>query len=144
METCDQHGQKQTERGKKPCVRCQVSCVTCVSCYLSLTKTATTTDPPPDISPIMHSRLVRKDPQPKNYQKSLVHREQGFQTWTDRQTDRQVTDIATYRLGTIAVKMAIFGKVSSFQYFFYPLHSFFFFFSRTKWYRYCYKGYFLL
>ena len=45
---------------------CQVSHVTCpvlrVTCHLSLTPIAKATDPPPAKSPIMHSRLVGKDP----------------------------------------------------------------------------------
>ena len=32
-----------------------------VNCHMSLTHTATAIDPPPANSPIMHSRLVRKD-----------------------------------------------------------------------------------
>ena len=54
-------------------VTCLVSYVTChmshvkchvsrVACHLSLTPTATATDPPPANSPIMYSRLVRKEP----------------------------------------------------------------------------------
>ena len=45
---------------------CHVSRVMCcvlhITCHLSLTSTATATDPPPANLPIMHSRLVRKDP----------------------------------------------------------------------------------
>ena len=110
------------------CVTCHVSCVTCqvssVTCHLSLTPTATATDPPPVNSATMHSRLVHKDPKtliisertklskrPKKKQniqkyanisntlfdqKSPVHREAKFPR-VDRQTDI-VTDIATYRL----------------------------------------------
>ena len=33
-----------------------------VTCHLSLTLTATATDPPPANSPSMYSKLVRKDP----------------------------------------------------------------------------------
>ena len=58
------------------CVRCHVSHVTChvscvmchmahVTCHLSLTPTATATEPPPAYSPIMHSRLVCKEPKTK-------------------------------------------------------------------------------
>ena len=45
-------------------VRFQVSCVTC---HMSLTQTATATDPPPANSPTMHIRMVRKDPQIINF-----------------------------------------------------------------------------
>ena len=52
------------------CVMCRVSHVVCqpspVTCHLSLTLTATASDPSPAKSPIIHSRLVRKDPRPKN------------------------------------------------------------------------------
>ena len=45
-------------------VTCLVSCVICcvsrVTCHLSLTPTATATDPPPASYPIMHSRLFHK------------------------------------------------------------------------------------
>ena len=48
------------------CVKCHVSGVKChvstVTCHLSPTPTATSTDPPPANSPIMHSRLVSKEP----------------------------------------------------------------------------------
>ena len=104
---------------------CHMSLVTChlspLTCHRSLTATATATDPPPSISPTMHSRLVHKDPKKPKHKKSLKRQKPksrgvqklvihsltrslqstgkwGFQTWTDRQTDRQVTDIATYRL----------------------------------------------
>ena len=40
------------------CVRCHLSPVTC---HLSLTPTATSTDPPTAYSPTMHSRLVHQD-----------------------------------------------------------------------------------
>ena len=50
-------------------VTCLVSCVMChlarITCHLSLTLTVTVTDPPPAISPIMHSRLVFKDLKPE-------------------------------------------------------------------------------
>ena len=43
-------------------VRCHVLCVTCcmspVTCHMSLTQTATATDPPPANSPSMHSRML--------------------------------------------------------------------------------------
>ena len=76
-----QNGQEQTEGKRKEnvmChmshVRCHVSCVMChmsgvtfhlspITCHLSQTVTATATDPPPAYTPIMHSRLVCKDPQ---------------------------------------------------------------------------------
>ena len=48
-------------------VTCRVSHVTC---HLSLTPTATDTDLPPDNSPIMHCRLVCKDP--KSEEKKLI------------------------------------------------------------------------
>ena len=77
-----------------------------VMCHQSLTPTATATatDPPPAISPIMHSRLVCKNPQSQKYfqtpkifqtskppkfldQKSPVHWEAIFCYGTDTQTD---------------------------------------------------------
>ena len=58
-----------------------MSCVTCrvsqVTCHLSLTPTATATDPPPANSPIMHNRLVCKEP--KLY-KNLKYKK-IFKTW---------------------------------------------------------------
>ena len=39
--------------------RCQVSCVTF---QLSLMPKATSTDPPPANSPMVHSRMVQRDP----------------------------------------------------------------------------------
>ena len=39
--------------------RCHISRV---ACHMSLTSTATATDPPPSNSPTMHSMLVHKDP----------------------------------------------------------------------------------
>ena len=51
----------------KSCVNCHMSgatfvcCVSRVTYCLSLTPTATATNPPPDNSPDMHSRLVCKD-----------------------------------------------------------------------------------
>ena len=58
---------------KKFCVTCRISRITChvsrepyhvnrVTCHLSLTPTATATDPPHANFPFMHSRLVSKDP----------------------------------------------------------------------------------
>ena len=41
-------------------------CVLRVTCHLSITPTATATDPPHANSPIMHSRLVAKTPPKKN------------------------------------------------------------------------------
>ena len=100
-----------------PCVTCHLSGVMCqvsrVTCHLSLTPTATATDPPAN-SPIMHSRLVCEDPnilirqkifemaKPKTFkgyanisdtlfdQKSPVHREAGFLRWHTH-TDRHKT-----------------------------------------------------
>ena len=65
-------------------VMCHMSGVTChmshvadhlspVTCHLSLTPTATATDPPPASSPIMHSRLVRKDQKnPKKFKTKKI------------------------------------------------------------------------
>ena len=51
-------------------IRCHVSHVMChmsrVTYYLSITPTATATDPPPANSTIMHSSLFTKSPKPKN------------------------------------------------------------------------------
>ena len=53
-------------------VMCLVSGVRCrmwrINCHLSIMPTVTATDPPPANSPIMHSRLVPKDPK-KNQRK---------------------------------------------------------------------------
>ena len=65
-------------------VTCHVSCVMCrmlrVTCHLSLTPTAiaTATDPTPAISPLMHSRLVFKDPktQKKSKRKQSLKRQE--------------------------------------------------------------------
>ena len=59
---------KRTERKKKR--RKNVMClVSYVACHLLLMSTAKATDPPPANSPIMHSRLVRKDPEPEKISK---------------------------------------------------------------------------
>ena len=53
-------------RRKKSFVLCHVSRVMChllrVTCHLSLMATSTSKNPLPANSPVMHSRLVRKDP----------------------------------------------------------------------------------
>ena len=102
-------------------VICHESFVTChvshVTCQLSLTPTTTASNNPPAKSPTMHSRLVQKnfkERAQKNKTKTsrgmpilAIHsmtrslqstRKRGFQTWTDKKTDREVTDIATFKL----------------------------------------------
>ena len=64
------------------CIICHVSCARChmtflmcrvspVTCQLSLTPTATATDPSPSNSRIMHSGLVRKEPKTRRKEKKL-------------------------------------------------------------------------
>ena len=47
---------------KKSCIRCEVSGARCqvshVKCHMSLTPTATATDPPPANSPTRHIRML--------------------------------------------------------------------------------------
>ena len=54
-------------------VMCHVSFVAChvsrVTYHVSLTPTATATDPPPANSPIMHTKLLCKDPKPQKMSK---------------------------------------------------------------------------
>ena len=62
---------------KISCVTCPMSHVACrvspVTCQLSLTPTATATDPPPGSSPIMHMWLVPNDPKTqKNYKTQKI------------------------------------------------------------------------
>ena len=106
-------------------VPCVTSCVSLATCHLSLTLTATAPDPPPAKSPIMHSRLVHKDPRtqkksnckedientkPKNVQRCAnirdmlfdqkypVQREAGF---LRLQGNTQRPDIAIQRLNLL-------------------------------------------
>ena len=55
-------------------VKCHVSCATCrvsyVTCHLSLTPTAKATDPPPAISPTMHSKFAKTEPQSRKHVKT--------------------------------------------------------------------------
>ena len=68
----DRKGRRKRRR-KMSCVRCHVSGVTRhvspLTCHLWITPTATATDPPNANSPIMHSRLVCKEPKTKKIQK---------------------------------------------------------------------------
>ena len=67
-------------------IMCQVSNVMCyvsdVNCHMSLTPTATATNPPPANSPIMHSRLVRKDPKiGTNFKRQKIIETTKTQKW---------------------------------------------------------------
>ena len=87
---------------------CVVRHLTPVTCQLSLTPTATATDPPSANSPSMHRKLVCKDQKPKNIQtqkslkrsnishtlfnqKSPVHQEAGFPGGDRQQADNRRT-----------------------------------------------------
>ena len=75
---------KKGKKEQKIKIKCHVSRITChvscvmllvshVTCHLSLTPTATATDPPPANSPIMHSRLVGKEPKiPKKFKTQII------------------------------------------------------------------------
>ena len=66
------------QKGRKELIFLNVSCVTCcmwhVACHLSLTPTATATNPPLANFPIMNGRLVPKITQTlKNFQNAKNH-----------------------------------------------------------------------
>ena len=107
------------------CVMCHVSCVMChvsyvacrvssVTCHLSLTQTATATDPPPANSPFVQSRLVHKDPQiQKNIEKKkniwnekILKRSRGMPILAVRSLSRslQFTKKRVFRDGTYKQK----------------------------------------
>ena len=67
----DKSGQR--KRSKKRRVICHVSHETRVACHLSLTPTATNTDPPSANSPTMRSRLVQEKQKTKQKLKQLLN-----------------------------------------------------------------------
>ena len=92
---------KQTKKDKKrqnKKIICHMSGVACcvlrVTCHLSITPTATATDPPPANSPIMHSRLVAKTPPKKNANyKKLSKRQKKYLVKHERNLNNKLSKI---------------------------------------------------
>ena len=110
-------------------VRCQVSgvrfCMSPLTCHMSVTPTATATDPTPAKSPSMHSRmfllilihcifacwwlivLMSTDRQTDRKIDRLMDRQTGRETYrqTDRQTDRQPKLVSSTIAGPVMLQL---------------------------------------
>ena len=93
---CQVSGVRCHMSGVMCCMSGVMCCVSTVTCHLSLTPTATATDPPPANSHIMACTLRKKyKKQKKQENKSPVHLEAGFPQWHTHTDTRTTLDIAT-------------------------------------------------